>query len=381
MKTKQLAIAAAVGLAAVFIALLALGAFKQPEAPRTETLPQPPQTPVVLLGSGATFPMEQILAWASQVKKLYPWLSVEYGGGGTGKGQSDFLQGVVDFAGSDVPLKTSDWERARSLYGGVLQIPMILGGVAVVYNIPELPPGYNLRLTGEVLAEILLGKIEYWDDPRIAELNPGVGLPHQRIVFVHRSDSSGTTEVFTTYLSKVSSEWKSKVGAGKAVSWPLDALGRGVGAQGNPGVAQAVKSTPYSLGYVELAYTKGLGVVALRNRAGEFVVPSRESVMKAAEALPSVDPADDLSKLNILITLLDSEKPGAYPITSPSYLLVKAPSAYTPEKARAMCTFLRYVLTEGQEERNLAEGYAPLPKPLREALRSALERAGLCPPP
>jgi len=372
MNTRLLIAAFAAAALAAILALIFLG-----QLGARELSPQPPQTPVVLLGSGATFPMEQILAWALQVKRIYPWLVVEYGGGGTGKGQSDFLQGVVDFAGSDVPLKTADWERAKSLYGGVLQVPIILGGVAVVYNIPELPPGYSLKLTGEVLADILLGKIEYWDDPRLAELNPGVVLPHERIVFVHRSDSSGTTEVFTTYLSKVSSEWRSKVGSGKTVSWPLDALGRGVGAQGNPGVAQAVRGTPYSIGYVELAYIRGLGVAALRNRSGEFVVPSRESVSKAAEALPLVNPLEDLSKLNILIILLDSEKPGAYPIVSPSYLLVKAPSAYTPEKARAMCAFLKYVLTEGQEEKSLVEGYAPLPRPLREMLLSTLEK--VCP--
>ena len=370
---------AAVVAAAVLVALLAFTLLRQPAPPPAGSPPsaplsssQPQQAPVVLLGSGATFPMEQIIAWAVQVKKVHPWISIEYGGGGTGKGQSDFLQGVVDFAGSDVPLKTSDWEKARNLYGGVLQVPIILGGVAVVYNIPELPPDYNLRLTGEVLADILLGGIEYWDDPRIAELNPGVELPHQRIVFVHRSESSGTTEVFTAYLSKVSSEWRSRVGAGKTVNWPLDALGRGVGALGNPGVAQAVKSTPYSMGYVELAYTKGLGVAALRNKAGEYVVPSKESVTKAAEALPQINPAEDLSKLNILHALLDSEKPGAYPIVSLSYLLVKTPPAYTPEKARALYIFLEHVLGEGQEEKNLVEGYAPLPKPLRETLLAAL---------
>lgn len=326
-----------------------------------------PSTPVLLLGSGATFPMEQVKAWASQVSKVHPWLQVEYAGGGTGKGQNDFLLGIVDFACSDVPLKAADWEKAKAQFGGVYQLPMILGGVAVVYNIPEVPPDVNLRLTAEVLADILLGKIEYWDDPRIRELNPEVSLPRARIVFVHRSDASGTTEVFTTFLSTYSAEWREAVGAGKTVKWPLDELGRGVGAPGNPGVAQAVKTTPYSLGYVELAYAKGLGVAAIRNRAGRFVLPSADSIRVAAAGAVSItDAGANLADLRILESILSSSSPEAYPIASPSYLLVKSPSAYPPEKRKAIAAFLEFVFSRGQSSENIVEGYVPIPESWRQ---------------
>ncbi|MEM0459652.1 MAG: phosphate ABC transporter substrate-binding protein PstS [Thermofilaceae archaeon] len=322
-----------------------------------------PSTPVQLLGSGATFPMEQILAWSSQVRQVRSWVQPEYSGGGSGKGQSDFLQGIVDFAASDTPLKTSDWERARKEFGGVYQIPFILGAVAVVYNLPEVPANVHLRLTGEVLADILLGEIEYWDDPRIAQLNPGVSLPRARIILVHRSDSSGTTEVFTTYLSLVSEKWKTRVGAGKLVKWPLAEVGRAVGAPGNPGVAEAVRTTPYSIGYVELAYAKGLGVAALRNRAGNFVLPTRETVRAAAAGVPAIEDASaNIAELRLLEKLLTSEDPNAYPIVSPSYLLIKHPSSYTPEKRRALAEFLNYIFTEGQKPENIVEGYIPVPE-------------------
>lgn len=323
--------------------------------------------PVLLSGSGATFPMEQIQAWAIQVNKVHPWLTVEYAGGGSGKGQSDFLQGIVDFAASDPPLKSSDWEKARGSYGGVYQLPIVLGAVAVVYNIPELPQGYNLRLTGEVLVDILLGKIERWDDPRIAELNQGVKLPSARITFIHRSDSSGTTEVFTSYLSFVSEEWRNKVGVGKTVKWPLAEVGRASGAPGNPGVAALVRETPYSIGYVELAFAKGLGIAMLRNNAGRFVLPTPETIAAAAAgAVAEFDPESDVSKLGILQKILASRDPNAYPIASPSYLLVKHPKAYTPEKRTGIATFLEYVFTDGQKLENIVEGYIPVPEQWRE---------------
>lgn len=326
-----------------------------------------PPAPVLLTGSGATFPMEQIRAWISQVRSIHPWLQVEYAGGGSGKGQSDLLQGIVDFAASDTPFKTQDWERARNLFGGVYQLPIILGGVAVVYNVPEVPSNVNLRFTVEVLVDILLGEIEYWDDPRIKELNPGVELPHAKIVFVHRSDSSGTTEVFTTFLSLHSKKWKEKVGAGKLVKWPLDELGRGVGAPGNPGVAQAVKNTPYSLGYVELAYAKGLGVAALKNKAGKYVVPSSESIKAAAAGGVAIsDAGANLAELKILESILNSDNPDAYPITSPSYLLLKSPSSYPPEKRRALAVFLEYIFSKGQSAGNVVEGYVAVPDSWRQ---------------
>ncbi|QOJ79345.1 phosphate ABC transporter substrate-binding protein PstS [Infirmifilum lucidum] len=322
--------------------------------------------PVLLTGSGATFPQEQVNKWVIAFSRKYPGIKIEYAGGGSGKGLSDFLQGVVDFACSDVPLKTDDWERAKSLYGKVYQLPWVAGGIAIIYNVPEAG-NVTLRLTQNVLVDILLGRIEHWDDPRIADLNPSVKLPHAKIIFVHRSDASGTTYVFTRFLSKISAEWRDRIGSGLTVQWPLDRIGRGIGAQGNPGVAQTVRNTPYSLGYVELAYARGLGVFALENAVGEFVTPSLESVLRAVEsASVSFDPSGDVSSVDILDKTLNVRVSGAYPIVSVSYVIVKFRDAYPPEKAEALSLFLKWVFTEGQERVNIAEGYAPIGKVFRD---------------
>ncbi|UNQ73079.1 phosphate ABC transporter substrate-binding protein PstS [Infirmifilum sp. NZ] len=361
---KKLVAIGSVVLAAVALALL--GLLLRPTV--TSQTAQPNYPSATLSGSGATFPQAQINVWVSEFSKKYPTIKVEYAGGGSGKGQSDFIQGVVDFACSDVPLKTADWEKARSAYGAVYQIPWVAGGVAFVFNIPELGNA-TLRLSQSVLVNVLLGRVEYWDDPSIASLNPGLKLPHQKIIFVHRSDASGTTNVVTAFLSKVSQEWRERVGAGLTVQWPLDSVGRGVGAQGNQGVAQTVRNTPYSLGYVELAYTKNLGVVALENALSEYIIPTPESVAKALEGVSvKLDPASDVSKLNLLDQTLNVKASGAYPIVSVSYLIVKSPSAYPREKAKALSLFLEWVFTEGQ--RYIAEGYAPVAGTFLEAGRS-----------
>lgn len=348
-----------IALAVIVLAAFAFTMLWFPATPSTDKANKAtPSTSALLSGSGATFPQPQINAWAAEFTKKYPTIRVEYAGGGSGKGQSDLLQGVVDFAGSDVPLKTADWQRAKSLYGEVYQIPWIAGGVAFVYNIPEAN-GANLRLSQAVLVDILLGKIGYWDDPRIKSLNPGVNLPHKEIIFVHRSDASGTNNIVTAFLSKISAEWRQNIGAGLTVEWPLDRLGRGVGAQGNPGVAQTVKNTPYSLGYVELAYTKGLGVVALENALGEYVLPTVPAVKKAIEGVNiQFDPASDVSQYNILNLTLNVKASGAYPIASVSYVIVKGAKAYSPDKARALSLFLNWVFTDGGNF--IVEGYAPV---------------------
>ncbi|MEZ0345853.1 MAG: phosphate ABC transporter substrate-binding protein PstS [Infirmifilum sp.] len=331
----------------------------------------------LLSGSGATFPQPQINAWVQKFSAAYPKIRIEYAGGGSGKGQTDFLSGIVDFAGSDVPLASDKWAAATEKYGKVYQLPWLVGGIAIVYNIPELG-GKQLRLSQEALVKILLGQIEYWDDPMLKSLNPGLSLPHQKIIFVHRSDASGTNAVFTTFLSKISGEWKSKVGAGLTVNWPLDAQGRGIGGQGNPGVAQAVKSTPYSMGYVELAYTKGLQVALLENAVGEYVAPTPESVSKAAGGVSiSYDPSADVSKYDLLSQMLNVRASGAYPIVTPTYVIVKAPDKYPREKALALGLFLKWVFTEGQKPGNIIEGYAPISGPFVDAgLKVANELLG-----
>lgn len=347
-------------LIAVAVIVILVGVFAYYSNISNKNSEAPLQENVVLTGSGATFPQAQINYWIQKFNEKYPNIKIEYMGGGSGKGQTDFVQGVVDFAGSDVPMKTEIWTAAKNKYGKVYQIPWIAGGEAIVYNVPEIS-GKALKLSREALAGILLGKIVYWDDPLIAKDNPGVTLPHKEIIFVHRSDASGTTAIFTSYLSLISTEWRQKVGVGLTVSWPLDAVGRGVGAQGNQGVAQTVKNTPYSLGYVEFAYMKGLQVAMLENRAGEFVEATGEGVSKALAGMEvNIDPTADLNQYDLLSKILDVQAKGAYPIVSVSYVLVKDPSQYSSEKAKALGLFLEWVFKEGQSGGNIIEGYAPV---------------------
>ncbi len=320
---------------------------------------------VVVTGSGSSFIAPQMYAWSEQVRRATGWVVVEYESVGSGAGLSNFLSGVKDFAASDPPLPRSKWEELR---GRVLQVPAVLGAVVVVYNIPGLR--VTLNLTGEVLARIYMGEIEYWDDPAIASLNPTVKLPHERIIAVYRSDSSGTTQVFTLYLHKSAPDvWPEEL-VGKTIDWPVAATGRGVGAKGNEGVSRVVASTPYSIGYVELSYAlyAGLPLAALENGAGEFVIPTTESLAAAATAagLPA-SPLDDFS--SVPEAMVYPGVPGAYPVASFSFLILWA-SYDDPDKARALAAFLEYIAGPGQE--SLAPGYFPVPE---EARRLALEAA------
>ncbi|MCE4611550.1 MAG: phosphate ABC transporter substrate-binding protein PstS [Desulfurococcales archaeon] len=313
----------------------------------------------VLIGSGSSFIAPQMYAWASQLKSKYPWLAVEYESVGSGAGLANFLDGVRDFAASDPPLPKNLWEKYR---GKVIQLPVILGAIAVIYNLPEA--GEGLRLTGEVLALIYTGEIKYWDDPRIKELNPGLNLPSKEIIAVHRSDSSGTTEIFTLFLHKSApSVWPREL-VGKAIDWPVDRKGNGVGAKGNEGVTSTVKSTPYSIGYVEWSYAldSGLPMAAIMNPRGEFLLPSIESIQKAVQnvELPE-SPLGDFSSLPLDVVYADVE--GAYPIVSFTFLIFWV--EYPQEKVEAVRTFIEYVSTEGQMEGNVVKGYVPVPDNIR----------------
>jgi len=216
---------------------------------------------------------------------------------------------------------------------------MAIGAVAVVYNVPGVPSG--IKLTPEVLADIFLGKIKKWNDPRITELNPGIKFPNMRIVVVRRSDGSGTTYNFTYYLSKVSSEWKKRVGYGKAVRWPT-----GLGAKGNEGAAGLVKQLPGALGYMELAYAKqnNLPVAAIRNRSGKFVLPTLESISAAAKT--EIPP-------DTRVLLVDTPAPEGYPISAMTWILVYQEQAYKKnrpyEKAKALVDLLWWCIHEAQE--------------------------------
>lgn len=342
----------------------------------TQTTPQQTQTTTqtatrpkttVITGSGSTFVAPQMYAWANQLKEKYGWVIVEYESVGSGAGLSNFLQRVRDFGASDPPMPKKAWEENR---GKVVQMPVIIGAIVVFYNIPGVDKPLNL--TGEVLARIYKGEIEYWDDPAIASLNPAVKLPHEKIIAVHRSDAGGSTEIFTTFLYKSAPNIWPKTLVGKTINWPVDATGRGVGAKGSEGVTQSVKSTLYSIGYAEWSYAldAGLPVAAIQNPAGEYVLPTIESIQKAVKGvtLPQ-SPLDDYSA--VVEQLVYANATGAYPLASFTFLFFW--TEYPREKLDAIKTLIEYINGEGQNEKNIVKGYIPIPPELRKLNLMALD--------
>ena len=323
---------------------------------------------VRLLGSGSTFVKPAMDRWAAEFQKR-TGVIVEYTGGGSGKGVSDILQGLVDFAASDPPLPRSKWMQVR---GRILQFPVVLGAVVVTYNLPGLG-NVSLNFTGEVLAKIYMGEIRYWDDPAIKKLNPAVAdkLPHKEIIAVHRSDASGTTAIFTTFLSKAYKPWAEKVGAGKLVDWPVDKTGNGIGAEGNQGVTLTIKENPYSIGYVEWAYAleNKLPIARIMNPAGRFVAPSRESVSAAFRVKNLPGPDGDWSSVYKQF-VYSNASPDAYPIAGQTFMLVYK-SYKDPAKCNAVKEFIRFIAGQGQDM--LPKGYAPLPENLRQVAEKAAD--------
>ncbi|WP_456395994.1 phosphate ABC transporter substrate-binding protein PstS [Thermococcus sp.] len=324
--------------------------------------------PVVLRTTGATFPMYQIQKWIEVYQKLHPDVKIEYEGGGSGHGQEAFLKGLTDIGRTDPPVKEDVWKKFLATGDQPLQFPEVVGAVVVSFNVPGVK---ELKLSREVLAEIFLGEIQYWDDPKIKNLNPNAKLPHEKIIVVHRSDSSGTTAIFTTYLSLISKEWAEKVGAGKVVNWPVDKMGRGLAGKGNPGVVAILKQTKYSIAYTELSYAinENLPVAALENKAGKFVKPTEDTIKAAVANVKAFIPGPTEGYKENLKQLLDAPGDESYPIVAFTHMLVwenKNGKHYSPEKARAIKAFLKWVLTEGQKPENLAPGYVGLPKEVAE---------------
>jgi phosphate ABC transporter phosphate-binding protein len=313
----------------------------------------PALQPAILHGAGATFPAPFINATiAYYTTNMQTSVQIDYPGGGSGAGIKAFTDKTVDFAGTDAPLTASQREAAPN----ALHIPETIGAITVAYNLPGVPTG--LKLTGQIIADIYLGTITKWNDQAIQTLNPDTTLPDQNIVTVHRSDSSGTTNWFTKYLSLVSSTWESQVGSGTSVQWPI-----GTGASGNPGVAATVQSTQYAVGYIELAYAlqNSITVAAVQNSAGNWITPSLDSTTAAAEALTNLPAGDqDWGSVNILNTAGAQ----AYPIVTPTYILVykelNVISGMDQNKATQLVQFLWYLVHDGQ---NLAPDleYAKLP--------------------
>jgi phosphate transport system substrate-binding protein len=304
-----------------------------------------PSDTVRLNGAGATFPYPLYSKWMAEYHRLDPRVTINYQSIGSGGGIRQVSAGTVDFGASDTPMSVEDLARAGK---PILHLPLTLGAVVLAYQLPGVSSG--LRLSPEVLAAIFLGTITTWNDPALAALNPGLSLPPQRIMVVHRTDGSGTTAVFTEYLSRVSPPWKEKVGAGTSVRFPV-----GLGAKGNEGVAGLLKTAPGTLGYVELAYAVqgGLSQAVLRNRAGELVPASLENISAAAASAEAAIPPD------LRVSITDAPGKPAYPIASFSFLLVPQ-TIPDPAKRAALVRFLRWAVRDGQK---LAPAlhYAPLP--------------------
>lgn len=298
-----------------------------------------------ITAAGATFPAPIYQKWFGEYKAAHPGVEVNYQDIGSGAGIKQLTEGTVDFGASDVPMTDAQLSKMTIK---PLHFPTVLGAVVLTYNIPGVAS--DLVFTPEAIAGIFLGSITKWNDPKIASANSGVKLPANDIVVVHRSDGSGTSFVFTDYLSKVSSGWKSKVGAAAAVQWPV-----GLGGKGNDGVAGTVKQTPNSIGYVELlfAVNNKMSYASVKNAAGQVVKPSVESVTAAAAAMKEM-PAD------FRVSITNSPGPKAYPISTFTFMLI--PSQFKDAgKKKAITDFLKWMLTDGQKD---AAGlsYAPLPK-------------------
>lgn len=301
-----------------------------------------PGGPAALSGAGATFPYPLYSKWID-VYGREKGVRINYQSIGSGAGQKQVFAGTVDFGGSDAPLNDEQLKE----HPDIVHIPTALGAVVVTYNLPGNP---ELKLTPDLVADIFLGKIKKWNDPRLAAANPGVKLPDTSLTVVHRSDGSGTTFVFTDYLSAVSGEWKDKAGKGTAVKWPA-----GIGGKGNEGVSAAVRQTPGAVGYVELTYAEKnrMPHAAIRNREGEFVKASLDSVTAAAAGAASTMP-DDLR-----VSIVNAPGKSSYPISSFTYILVRKDIA-DAAKGKALAEFLWWGIHDGQKyTKDLL--YAPLP--------------------
>ncbi len=305
----------------------------------------PAHAQLQLNGAGATFPYPIYSKWFSMYQQVDSSVRFNYQSIGSGGGIKQITEQTVDFGASDGPM--SD-EQLSAAPGHLLHFPTVMGAVVLTYNAEGVPAG--LKLTPEAVAGIYLGKITKWNDPALAAANPGAALPARDVIVIHRSDGSGTSFIFTDYLSKVSKEWNNRVGKGTSVNWPL-----GLGGKGNEGVTGLVKQTPFSIGYVELIYalSNELPYADVKNVSGSFVKASLDSVTAAAAGFAQSMPDD------FRVSITNAPGPDAYPISGMTWLLVYEKQKNT-EKGQKMVKFLDWMMREGQKNA-AALGYAPLP--------------------
>jgi len=307
--------------------------------------------------AGATFPAPIYTKWFGEFKAAHPGIQINYQAIGSGGGIKALTDGTIDFGASDMPMTD---EQIGAMKVKPLHFPTVLGAVVITYNLPGVNAA--LKFSPDVVASIFLGEIKKWNDPKIAAENPGVKLPGDEIVVVHRSDGSGTTFVFCDYLSKVSSTWKSKVGANTSVSWPV-----GVGQPKNDGVAGLVKQTPGAIGYVELIYAveNKMPHAQLKNAAGKFVTASFDSVTAAASNSKDLGP-------DFRGSITNASGAGSYPISSYTWLLIPS---HIPDaaKRKAVTDFLVWMLGPGQKEAQPLS-YAPLPKKIADTEKQQIAR-------
>lgn len=309
-----------------------------------------------LNGAGASFPYAIYSKWFSEYSKENKDVRINYQPIGSGGGIRQLIKQTVDFGASDAPMKSKDMKKAA---WPVMHVPTVLGAVALAYNQPGVDA--NLKLDGEVLSNIFLGKITKWNDTAIAKLNPSMKLPAKDILIVRRADGSGTTKVFSEYLSAASAEWKNKVGIGKSLRWPT-----GIGAKGNDGVTAIIKQTEGAIGYIDLAHAvkNKLSTVALKNKSGEFVAPTVESISKSAAYFKT-------SGTDFTASLIDQPGKGVYPVSAFTYILL--PVYKKNQKLSEIHKFINWALTDGQK---MAADlfYAPLPDSLRKNILKEISK-------
>ncbi len=307
----------------------------------------------IINGAGSTFIYPMFSKWTSVYHNMHPDIEFNYQAIGSGGGIRQLLNGTVEIGASDAPLNDEQLAAAKKAHGPVVHLPDAMGAVAISYNVPGVHS--TLKFTGPVIAKIFLGQIKKWDDPQIKALNPGVNLPDNQIVVIHRSDGSGDTYIFVDYLCKVSKEWNSNVGRGTSVQWPV-----GLGAKGNQGVSAQIQRIPNSIGYITLIYAmqNNISFGSIKNKAGNFIHPTIESVSDAAANAAKIVPKD------LRFSITNAPGKTSYPVSSATWLIVYV-NQTNKKIGEETVKFLHWILTDGQKMEPKLD-YAPIPKAIQK---------------